>query len=129
MREMQYVKSPIETCATCEMQILFEIIYASYYIFIVLLVFFATVALNARQINWNEEAFTLSLLFQALNYAQLQQVTGKRAGFSTFRSRTLVQWKYNWAKSKVWEPRCEGVRLMRFAQWTNERQESLESCL
>lgn len=89
MREIQYVKSPMETCATCEMQI-FEIIYTSYYVFIVLLIFFQQ-SHYMQDTNRNEEAFTLPLLFQALNYEQLQQVTGKRAGFSTFRSRILVQ--------------------------------------
>lgn len=41
----------------------------------------------------------LPLLFQALNYVQLQQVTGKRAGFSTivehlFNSITELKAKF-----------------------------------
>lgn len=71
----------VETCATCETQILFEIIYTSYHASIVL-VFFSTVTLRARR-KPKLGAFMLPLLFQALNYVQLQQVTGKRAGFST----------------------------------------------
>lgn len=77
MRKTRYVKSPVEMC---EAQILFEIIYTLYCSSVVLFNIFSTVALHARR-KLKREAFTLPLLFQALNYAQLQQVTGSVSDF------------------------------------------------